>query len=284
MIVENARRRIAQTVNRMVAGADERPFLEHDTNDPGPIPLDSPAREVLADASGFIGGVRALLYQCLNPDAVYAVHQHSNYEDDPLGRLQRTGYFLGATVFGSGREAEQAIAVVRSIHKRITGTLPDGRSYRADDPHLLGWVHATEVDSFLAGFQKYGPRRLDDAEADRYVADMAVIGEALGAVDMPRNQTELADMLAMYRKESRSTPECRDITRFIFAPQLPLTALPFYPVIFSAAVASLPYWERAELMLPVVPLADPLVIRPAATALIKLLRWSGDPMPMDAAH
>ena len=48
MIVENARRTIARTVNRLVAGADDRPFLENDANDPGPIPLDSPVREVLA--------------------------------------------------------------------------------------------------------------------------------------------------------------------------------------------------------------------------------------------
>ena len=30
------------------------------------------------------------------------------------------------------------------------GIAPDGRPYEARDPRLLGWVHVTEVDSFLA--------------------------------------------------------------------------------------------------------------------------------------
>ena len=33
---------------------------------------------------------------------------------------------------------------------------PDGRTYRASDPHLLHWVHLAEVDSFLAAYQRYG--------------------------------------------------------------------------------------------------------------------------------
>lgn len=268
------KRTVATTVNRLVVGDDARPFRAPTPGDPGPIPVDSPVRIVHQDTCMFIGGVRALLFQTLHPDAMYAVAQHSSYDEDPLGRLQRTAYFLGATIFGSGTEAQKAFDVVNSIHARVKGVLPDGRIYRADDPHLLGWVHATEVDSFLAAYQRYGSRRLTEAEADRYVADMAIVGAQLGADELPQNQAELAAMLDMYRAECRPTRECREATRFLFAPQLPISVLPFYGVIFSASTAMLPAWARSMLLLPVAPGLDPLVLRPAANALVRSLRWA----------
>ena len=230
----------------------------------------------------FIGGVRSLVFQTLHPVAVYAVAQHSAYERDPLGRLQRTAYFLGATVFGSGTDAEKAIERVKKIHSRVKGQMPDGSLYRADDPHLLGWVHATEVDSFLRAYQTYGPTRLTGDQADRYVADMAIVGEALGADELPYSRSELAAVLDMYQAEARPTTECRDATRFLFAPQLPITVLPFYGLIFSAAVGSLPAWARSMLLLPVAPGIDPLVLRPAARTLTHVLRWASPDYRSDA--
>lgn len=268
------RRGVATTVHRVMGGGDERPFADPAVDDPGPIPLDSPVREVHRDASMLIGGVRTLLYQTLHPDAMYGVAEHSDYESDPLGRLHRTAYFLEATVYGSARDAEQAIDVVRAIHARVRGVLPDGRAYRADDPHLIGWVHATELDSFLRAFQTHGPRRLRDAEVDRYIADMSVIGEALGGRNLPMNAMELRESLRGYRAECVATPECRDTTRFLFAPPLPLPALAFYPIVFGAATALLPGWARRMLLLPIAPGVDPLVLRPAADGLVRMLRWA----------
>ncbi len=43
----------------------------------------------------------------------------------------------------------------------FAGPPPTGRPYRADDPHLLGWIHVAEVDSFLASYQAFGTSRLD---------------------------------------------------------------------------------------------------------------------------
>lgn len=206
---------------------------------------------------------------------MFAVAEHSDYEHNPLGRLQRTAGFLGRTTYGSGVESQQAIDAVRAIHARVIGTLPDGSPYRADDPHLLGWVHATEVDSFLTSFQRYGHTRLSDAECDRYVEDMASIAHRLGVDDPPMSRAELAAMIDSYRDELSPTPECRAATRFLFAPPLPIGVMPFYGLIFSASVALLPRWARAMLLLPVAPGIDPLVLRPATTALTRTLRWAG---------
>ena len=275
MTAELVRQRVATVVRKLVIGENTTtPVSIWDPADPNPIAADSPVRVVHADPAMFVGGVRALLFQTLHPVAMRAVAEHSNYEHDPLGRLQRTASFLGQTTYGTGAQANQAIETVRAIHSRVVGTMPDGTIYRADDPRLLGWVHVTEVDSFLTGYQKYGAHRLTSAECDRYIADMGIIGTALGVEDAPQSQAELSAMLDSYRDELAPSQDCRDATRFLFAPALPIGVLPFYGLIFSSAAAMLPRWARSMLLLPVAPGVDPLVLRPATKALSHVLRWA----------
>ena len=269
------RDRLATAVRSVVGGSSEpRPVAKWDPTDPPLIDMTSPVRTVHADPAMFVGGVRSLLYQTLHPTTMFAVSEHSDYRNDPLGRLHRTAHFLGATTFGAASEARQAIEVVRAIHGTVTGVTADGKPYRADDPHLLGWVHATEVDSFLRSHQRYGTARLSTSDRDAYVADMAPIGEALGVRDAPRSTAELRARLAAYRPELASTRQSRETTRFLFAPPLPRATLPFYALIFGAAVGLLPRHARAMLMLPLAPGVDPLVLRPATTALTRTLRWA----------
>src|ERR1700760_2041991 len=108
-------------------------------NTPGPrwFGEDRPIRRVHADASMFVGGLRALLLQSLHPLAMAGVAAHSGYRGDPWGRLQRTSYFLGVTAFGTADDANRAIERVKQVHERVRGIAPDGRSYSASDPHLL---------------------------------------------------------------------------------------------------------------------------------------------------
>ena len=128
----------------------------------------------------FVGGLRALLLQSLHPLAMAGVAEHSNYRDDPWGRLQRTSIFLAETTFGSAVDAQRAVDRVRGIHRRVHGVAADGRAYTATDPHLLEWVHIAEADSFLRAHQLYGAAPLDQAGRDGYVADMAEIAAKLG--------------------------------------------------------------------------------------------------------
>ena len=44
-------------------------------------------------------------------------------------------------------------------------------------------------------------------------------------------------------------------------------------VLAAAAITLLPGWARRELRLPVLPLVDPLAVRPAATVLIRAIGW-----------
>ena len=131
------------------------------------------------------GGIAALLLQALHPLALAGVWDHSSFRTDILGRLRRTATFITGTTFGSRADALALIERVKSIHAHISGTAPDGRPYRADDPTLLTWVHVAEVSSFLAAHLRYVNPALPGELQDRYFAETALVAELLGAHEVP---------------------------------------------------------------------------------------------------
>lgn len=254
--------------------------FELPAGDPGWFGPDSVTWRVHADASMFVGGVRALILQTMHPLAMAGVDDHSGYRSDPLGRLSRTGAFIGRTTFGSSTMAEEAVAMVRRVHDHVVGNAPDGRAYDANDPELLTWVHAAEVGSFLAAYQRYGSRRLTDDEADRYLDEVAVVALALGAHEVPRSVEELRSYFRTVRPQLHAGRQARRTARWLAAPPLPVAARPPYAVILSAAVGLLPGSVRRDLLLWQPPLVDPLLVRPATTALLAALGWATDPNPI----
>jgi len=226
----------------------------------------------------FVGGVRALLLQSLHPLAMAGVAQHSGFKGDPWGRLQRTSHFLAVTTFGTSADADAMIARIRAVHERVRGTAPDGRAYAASDPHLLRWVHIAEIDSFLVAHQRYGHHPLDAEGRDGYVADTARVAEALGVLEPPRSEAELRDQLTSYRDELSGTREAREAARFILlTPPLPLLARAPYAAIAGAAVSLLPVPARRQLRLPVLPITEAAVVRPAGKGITRTIRWAMAP-------
>ena len=239
---------------------------------------DSAIRQVHADASMFAGGIRALLLQSLHPLAMAGVMDHSGFEGDPWGRLQRTSHFLAVTTFGTAADAEAMVAAIRRVHETVVGTAPDGRPYAASDPHLLRWVHVAEIDSFLRAHQTYGARPLDQAGRDTYVAETARVAEALGVVDPPRSEADLRDQLLGYRPELESTPAARETARFLLLrPPLPLLARAPYTALSAAAVGMLPWWARRRLLLPYLPLTEATLVRAAGEVVTRGIRWAMTP-------
>jgi uncharacterized protein (DUF2236 family) len=214
------RSRVAGTIRSMVSG-DRSPPPPRIAGSSGALRRRLLTWRVHSDTAMFIGGLRALLLQTLHPLAMAGVAQHSDYRSDPWGRLRRTGQFIGVTTFGSEADAEAMIGRVRRIHDRVRGTAPDGRPYEANDPHLLAWVHATEVDSFLAAYQHYGGDRLDRTEADRYVAEMSVIARRLGADPVPESVAELRSWIESVRPELIVGRDAREAVGFLLAPPVP---------------------------------------------------------------
>ena len=274
---DRLRGRIGAAIVERVAGpaGPARRRVVHDAAGERWFAEDRPVRRVHGDSSMFAGGIRALLLQSLHPLAMAAVAGHSDYRGDPWGRLQRTSYFLAVTTFGGASDAQDAIARVRAIHRRVTGTAPDGRPYAASDPHLLTWVHIAEADSFLRAHTAFGARPLDQAGRDGYVADMARIGAALGVPDPPRTEAELTARIEAYRHELAGTAQARDAARFLLLrPPLPLLARAPYGVLAAAAVSLLPGWARWPLRLPRLPVTEAALVRPAGHAMTGAIRWA----------
>lgn len=278
--VRAAREKIGEALFLRVAGPDGAKHRDRIHGRPGPrwFEPDSAIAQVHADASMFIGGIRALLLQTLHPAAMTAVSEHSGFRGDMWGRLARTSRFLAVTTFGHAEDAQQAVDVVRSIHDRITGTMVDGTPYAASDPHLLMWVHIAEVDSFLLAHQVYGKHPLDQAGRDRYVAETAEVARRLGVIDPPTTEAGLREQLAAYRPELRATPQAREaVSYLLFKPPLPLAAKAPYAVLVAAAIGLMPRWTRRPLRLPYLPVSERTVVRALGTLATGTIRWAMGP-------
>jgi uncharacterized protein (DUF2236 family) len=216
-----------------------------DPDDPPWCAPDSVSWQIHSDRCGLIGGVLALWLQALHPLALAGVLDHSDFADDALGRLDRTGLFVATTVFAPGSRAAEACRRLREdIHPHITGTATDGRPYAAGDPHLLDWVHC----GFLLGMGRswllYGahpdPSRLDD-----YVAEQSRVPRELGDPDPPTTWAELLDRAASYRRELVCDERTKWIGRWLKDPPLPRSisvGKPVYRLIHAAALAAAPDW------------------------------------------
>jgi len=280
---------IAGNVRGLFAGDEplgDDPFemFSQPIGDPGLFGPDSVTWQVHSDASMLVAGVRALLLQTMHPLAMAGVAEHSDYESDPLGRLQRTGDFVATTTFGGTAEAHRAIEQVKRVHRRVNGTAPDGRPYDAQDPELLRWVHCAEVDSFQRAYQQYGRSPMRHLDVDRYISEMAVVAEALGSAPPPRTRLEMRNYFAQLQPELQPSRQARDAVRWILNPPLPRQVKPAYFVLAGAAVLSLPDWVRRRLLLLTPPLVGPVAVRPATRTLLGTFRWAlGEESPVVAA-
>ena len=228
-----------------------------------------------------IGGLASLLFQTLHPRAMQGVAEHSRYRDDPLGRLERTAYFVGITTFGSKEDAARAIKAVSSLHRRVVGTTPDGEPYAASDPDLLTWVHCVEVACFLEAARRYGGEQFTSLEQDAYVQEMSRAAYDLGAQDVPRSVAQLESYLTDIRPELTLTPEAKQARNFVLRgvgrwPHELVT----YGILVSAAQGVLPLWAQRQLKLVTVPASNALVVRPVASVFCRTLRLIATPPHM----
>lgn len=133
-------------------------------------------REVLV----LSGGACALLMQLAHPSVAAGVAQHSDFRADPLIRLRRTLSSTYAIVFGTTPRAERAIRRMNAIHAAVAGVVPEtGEPYRALDPALLLWVHATLVDTAIRVYDRF-VAPLSSEEAEAYHAEARLIAIRLG--------------------------------------------------------------------------------------------------------
>lgn len=249
--------------------------FENPKGDPGLFGPDSISWQVHGDfTSMLVGGISALLMQALHPLALAGVWDHSNFRQDLLGRLRRTGQFISGTTFGAKADADWLIEKVKTIHLHVTGTAPDGRSYAASDPALLTWVHVAEVHSFLQSHLRYRNPNLSGADQDRYYAEIAVIAERLGATNVPRSRAQVAEYLQDMRPQLLCDERSLEILRILLnAPAPSLLAGVAGKLFMQGGIDLLPEWAQRMLGQPVSPQRSRL-IRTSINQLAPLLRWA----------
>src|SRR3954453_11090404 len=97
--------------------------------DPAPPPRGSIAWRYASDARTMMGAGAALILQVAHPTVAAGVREHSNFEEDPWGRLLHPLHHVNLLNYG-GPEAESATGErLREMPKRIKGVAPDGRRY-----------------------------------------------------------------------------------------------------------------------------------------------------------
>jgi uncharacterized protein (DUF2236 family) len=241
--------RVAASLRTTLSGsASGTPEWVDALAEPGDAGWSGPGSAVWAvhgSLATLIGGIRALVLQALHPLVLAGVDQHSDYRSDPLGRLWNTNRFITVTTFGTSEQAAREVELIRSIHRRVFGTAADGRDYRADDPHLLGWVHLTLTDSMWWAFEHFHDSVDQPADADAYFAQTARVGEALGVIEPAHTAAEAAEQLASYLPELTRDEITERTLQFIQRPPLPgLTGVGYRPLA-AAAWWGLPEAARA---------------------------------------
>jgi uncharacterized protein (DUF2236 family) len=132
------------------------------------------------------GGGAALLLQIAHPLVAAGVADHSDFRANPFARLRATLDAMLLVTFGDREQARAAAARVGATHARVRGRLQRpagpfdmGTRYRATDPELSLWVHATLVHSALETYSGF-VGRLTQAEAARYYAETKVQATLFG--------------------------------------------------------------------------------------------------------
>lgn len=222
---------------------------------PGSVVWDVHREQVL-----LLGGPRALLLQIAHPLVAAGVADHSDFRSDPLGRLRRTLEVTLGFVFGDRAHAEACAARLRAVHARVEGKLAEaapafraGTRYRALDPDLLLWVHATLVDTTLLLYPRL-VRPLSPAERRRYYAESKQLARFAGVPEtrIPPDLRAFRRYVATMLRGSEIVPTAtaRAIADAVLRPPRPLWLWSLQGLSTLAAAALLPPRLREAYDLP----------------------------------
>lgn len=192
--------------------------------------------KITSEAAITLGGSRAVLMQLAHPLVAAGVSEHSSYMTDPFGRADRTFVLGQMLTFGSAKTAHEAARTINRLHTHVFGTLPanagafsSGTPYRARDPELLLWVHATLIDTILLVYPLLiGPLSLDEQE--KYYQESKATARLLGLSpkDMPETLHDLQHYVnnIVYSNRLAATLPARQLAHQLMYPPAPLSLRP----------------------------------------------------------
>jgi uncharacterized protein (DUF2236 family) len=226
-------------------------FLEPE-GDRGLFGPESVAWKVHKDfISMMIGGISSLVLQALHPKALAGIWDHSTFRSDLKGRLGRTAFFIAATTYGPTEMANKAIDRVNQIHTGVRGVDEMGQPYSATDPHLLRWVHITEARSFMRAYEHYKDNSLNLQQKDQYFKEMAMLGNRMGATDLPITYSATEAAIESYIPELHFGERAKSIIHLLENFPTKLSTRPFINLLSRAGFNNLPEWAYPIIQKPI---------------------------------
>lgn len=184
---------------------------------------DSPAWRYSSDGRLMAGSGYALMLQVAHPVIGAGVLEHSNFKEDPWGRLLRTLDFTTSMVYGGPELAWQTGRRVRAMHQQIKGVLPNGERYHAMEPEAYAWVHATLADAIVKANAHF-VRPIPAPELEQFWQEWRAIGRLLGVRerDLPASWVEFGPYFdAMVADHLVRTASVDDVLKTLAKPPPP---------------------------------------------------------------
>jgi uncharacterized protein (DUF2236 family) len=242
-------RRLDATAHRMLQPPGSFPVdFGAPKGEPALVAADSVSWRIFKNpVSLFIGGVTAVILELADPGVREGVWRHSAFRQNPVERMQRTGLAAMVTVYAPKSVACSMIARVVRLHDKINGDLPDGESYRANDPALLSWVQATAMYGFSQAYNEY-VRHLNGEALDALCREAQPAARLYGASAAPTSQRDMDEMFEAMYGRLENTPVIFEFLKIMrAAPTLPVFVRPLQPMLVRAAVDLVPEWMREHL-------------------------------------
>ena len=215
-------------------------------NDRGLYGPESQAWQLNREATLLLGaGPLALLMQIAHPLVAAGVTAHSNFREDPWRRLRATLRSYLTIIYGTTTDARAEIARLNRLHRTITGP-----GYRARDPELSLWVHATLIDATLVAHDRWiAPLR--HAQRAGFYEETLPIARAFGVPaallppDIAAFDAYLERMLAP-DGPVQVGPTARELAASILRPPLG----PLHPILagIPAGLYGWIFWPSIELL------------------------------------
>ena len=190
----------------------------------------------------------AATLQMLHPLVMHMIDQASSFRTNPTSRAELTALFGRTLTYGDTAAANRAAAVLANIHHRVTATDPlSGRTYHADEPDLLLWVHNTLQWMVLRVCDSYGPP-LSAAEKSRYLNEQLIAARLTGCAveDVPVTENDLDAYIESMTPLLAMGSDAIWFKKMVLPARVPWKPATYLPHMMGIAVAGLMNPEQRQ--------------------------------------
>jgi uncharacterized protein (DUF2236 family) len=191
----------------------------------------------------------AATLQMLHPMVMHMIDQASAFRTNPASRGELTALYGRTLTYGDTAAANRAAEVLAKIHHRVTATDPvSGRTYHADEPDLLLWVHNTIQWMVLRVTDSYGPA-LSEADKTTYLTEQVVAARLIGCKvdDVPTTEKDLYTYIEGMAPLLALGSDTLWFKKMVFPDSLVWKPASYLPHILGVAVAGLMNAEQRQI-------------------------------------